>query len=101
VKLADDQQGQTFNAVDPNLKPFMARGGKLVVYHGWSDAALPPMGAVNYYNSVEATLGAPATASFMRLYMVPGMQHCQAAREPTSSANLGPQATHSTISTVH
>ena len=77
VKLADDQQGQTFNAIDPNLKPFMARGGKLIVYHGWSDAALPPMGAVNYYNSVQATLGAPTTDSFMRLYMVPGMQHCQ------------------------
>ena len=32
VKLADEQQGQTFNAVDPNLKAFMARGGKLIVY---------------------------------------------------------------------
>lgn len=76
VKLADEQQGQTFNAIDPNLKPFMARGGKLIVYHGWSDAALPPMGAVNYYNSVEAALGTQATASFMRLFMAPGMQHC-------------------------
>jgi hypothetical protein len=76
VKLADEQQAQTFNAVDPNLKPFMARGGKLIVYHGWSDAALPPLGAIQYFNSVETALGAQSRASFMRLYMVPGLQHC-------------------------
>jgi feruloyl esterase len=76
VKLADDQQGQTFNATDPNLKPFATRGGKLIVYHGWSDAALPPMGSINYYNSVEEAMGPGKPGLFMRLFMVPGMQHC-------------------------
>ena len=76
VKLADDQQGQTFNAIDPNLKPFAARGGKLIMYHGWSDAALPPMGSINYYNSVEEAMGPGKPALFMRLFMAPGMQHC-------------------------
>jgi TonB family protein len=76
VKLADDQQGQTFNAIDPNLKPFARRGGKLIIYHGWSDAALPPMGAVNYYNSVEEAMGLGTPSIFMRIFMVPGMQHC-------------------------
>jgi TonB family protein len=76
VKLADDQQAKTFNADDPNLKPFAAHGGKLIIYHGWSDAALPPQGAINYFNSVQAAGGSPQTADFMRLYMVPGMQHC-------------------------
>jgi TonB family protein len=76
VKMAQEQQGQTFDAIDPNLKPFMDRGGKLIVYHGWSDAALPPLGAIQYYNSVETALGARERASFMRLYMVPGLQHC-------------------------
>ena len=90
VKLADDQQAQTFNAVDPNLKPFMARGGKLIVYHGWSDAALPPMGAINYYNSVEDTLGASAAPSFMRLYMVPGMQHCEGGPGADSFGQFAP-----------
>jgi Tannase and feruloyl esterase len=91
VKLADEQQGQTLNAVDPNLKAFMARGGKLIVYHGWSDAALPPQAAINYYSSVEATLGAQATASFMRLYMVPGMQHCQGGPGATSFGQFVPE----------
>jgi TonB family protein len=76
VKLADDQQGQTFNAIDPDLKAFARRGGKLIIYHGWSDAALPPMGSVNYYNSVEEALGPGKPSLFMRLFMVPGMQHC-------------------------
>jgi feruloyl esterase len=76
VKMAEEQQGQTFDATDPNLKPFMDRGGKLIVYHGWSDAALPPQGALQYYNSVGDALGLVQRASFMRLFMVPGMQHC-------------------------
>ncbi len=90
VKMADEQQGQTFNAIDPNLKAFMARGGKLIVYHGWSDAALPPLGAVNYYNSVEAALGAQATASFMRLFMAPGMQHCTGGPGANSFGQFAP-----------
>ncbi len=76
VKLADEQQARTFNADDPNLKPFAARGGKLIMYHGWSDAALPPVGAINYFESVQAALGAQQTEAFMRLYMAPGVQHC-------------------------
>ena len=92
VRLADEQQGQTLNAVDPNLKAFMARGGKLIVYHGWSDAALPPQAAINYYSSVKAALGTPATDSFMRLYMVPGMQHCQGGPGATSFGQLAPES---------
>jgi feruloyl esterase len=76
VKLAHDQQAQTFDAVDPDLKRFMARGGKLIVYHGWSDAALPPLGSIQYFNAVTAALGEGKTDSFMRLFMAPGVQHC-------------------------
>jgi TonB family protein len=76
IKLAQDQQAQTFDAVDPDLKRFMARGGKLIVYHGWSDAALPPLGSIQYFDSVTATLGSAKTDSFMRLFMAPGVQHC-------------------------
>ncbi len=76
VKMADEQQAQTFNATDPNMKAFMDRGGKLIVYHGWSDAALPPQGAIKYFSSVQAAMGVDKTDSFMRLFMVPGLQHC-------------------------
>jgi feruloyl esterase len=92
VKLADEQQGQTFNAVDPDLKPFAAHGGKLIVYHGWSDAALPPQGAINYFSSVRQALGDAATDNFLRLYMVPGMQHCAGGPGADSFGQSGPLA---------
>jgi len=75
-KLADEKLSQVLNATDPNLKAFNARGGKLILYHGWNDAALPPMNTINYFQSVAAKLGQRQANGFMRLYMAPGMQHC-------------------------
>jgi hypothetical protein len=76
TKLADDSLGQTLNATDPDLKRFKDRGGKLIIYHGWSDAAIPPTATIEYYNRVAAKMGASNAESFVRLFMVPGMQHC-------------------------
>jgi Tannase and feruloyl esterase len=73
---ADATVGSSLNAVDPNLRPFAQHGGKLILYHGWNDPAIPALNSVNYFNSVVKTLGAAATDKFVRLYMVPGMQHC-------------------------
>ena len=60
---------------DPNLKPFVAHGGKLLIYHGWADPGVPPLGSVNYYKSVVDTVG-KKDADSVRLFMVPGMGHC-------------------------
>jgi feruloyl esterase len=75
-KVADDKVGRILNATDPDLKKFAARGGKLILYHGWSDAAIPPVATINYYNRVMTTMGEKQADAFTRLYMVPGMQHC-------------------------
>jgi len=91
VKIADEQQGKTLNATDPNLRPFMAHGGKLILYHGWSDAALPPEGAINYFNSVELAMGRDVASKVLRLYMVPGMQHCAGGPGPSSFGQNGAQ----------
>ncbi|MGA8041508.1 MAG: tannase/feruloyl esterase family alpha/beta hydrolase [Terracidiphilus sp.] len=64
------------DSTDPDLSRFAARGGKLILYHGWNDPAIPPGSTVAYYKSVEAKLGAAKTAGFARLYMIPGMEHC-------------------------
>jgi feruloyl esterase len=62
------------NATDPNLDPFAARGGKLLLWHGWSDAALPATETVKYYESVLARdANAP---DYARLFMIPGCYHC-------------------------
>jgi hypothetical protein len=76
MKLAEEKTARALNAVDADLKSFKARGGKLVIYHGWEDPAIPAINAVNYYESVMAKMGKGDTDSFVRLYMVPGMQHC-------------------------
>jgi hypothetical protein len=83
-KLADDKLAPILNAADANLKAFKARGGKLILYHGWSDAALPPTNTIRYYHDVVAKMGRREVDSFMRLYMVPGMQHCGGGPGPDS-----------------
>jgi hypothetical protein len=63
------------DATDPDLSRFNRRGGKLLMYFGWADPALNPQMGIDYYESVVARMG-PATPSFFRLFMVPGMFHC-------------------------
>jgi len=84
TKIADDTLGQWLNATDPNLKSFKNRGGKLIIYHGWSDPALAPTSSVEYYERVVATMGRKDAESFTRLFMVPGMQHCGGGPGPNS-----------------
>jgi feruloyl esterase len=65
-------------AMDPDLGPFFARGGKLILYHGTTDGLIPYGNSVGYYQSVVNKLGAKRTAAGMRFYLVPGMDHCSA-----------------------
>jgi feruloyl esterase len=76
VKAADSRTARILNATDPNLKRFQARGGKLILYHGWNDPAISPLNSIAYYEQVAGAMGQQAADSFVRLYMVPGMQHC-------------------------
>jgi dienelactone hydrolase len=76
TKAAEDKQSGNLNATDADLSRFRERGGKLILYHGWSDAAIAPENTIDYYNSVAKQMGASQTTTFVRLFMVPGMQHC-------------------------
>jgi hypothetical protein len=93
VKTADDKLAGVLTATDPNLKAFHARGGKLILYHGWSDAAIAPQNTIDYYLNVAKTVGQRDTDRFVRLFMVPGMQHCSDGPGTCSFGQLeaGPQ----------
>jgi tannase/feruloyl esterase len=74
VALADQKHGRILSAVDPDLRLFAERGGKLILYHGWDDA-LAPQNTVNYYESVVTTIGKQAD-TVVRLFMIPRVAHC-------------------------
>lgn len=76
MKMATGKTAEVLNATNPDLSAFRSRGGKLILYHGWNDPAIPALNTVNYYQDVIAKMGRSAADSFTRLYMVPGMQHC-------------------------
>ncbi|WP_439532784.1 tannase/feruloyl esterase family alpha/beta hydrolase [Polymorphobacter sp.] len=66
-----------YAANNPDLRDFKARGGKLIIYHGWNDPAVAPLNSVDYHGAVTRAMGGPATTDdFARLFMVPGMNHC-------------------------
>jgi feruloyl esterase len=62
-------------AMNPDLSQFTDRGGKLITYHGTTDGLIPFANSVNYYEAVVDELGRKADDS-VRLYLVPGMDHC-------------------------
>jgi Tannase and feruloyl esterase len=89
----------SFNATDPDLSRFAARGGKLILYHGWSDAAIPAQGTIAYRDQVVRRMGSDSAASFMRLFMVPGMHHCAGGTGPSEFGQNGVPAPDSDPST--
>ena len=69
------------DSVETDLGKFKARGGKLILYHGWADPAIQPEHTVNYYNSVLGKMGRNQD-NWMKLFMVPGMGHCSGGAGP-------------------
>jgi hypothetical protein len=85
--------GSIIDATDPDLTAFEARGGKLILYHGWNDPALPPSVTLDYYRRVQERMGRERSDNFVRLYMVPGMQHCFGGPGPSIIGQLPPGGT--------
>src|SRR6185312_7500212 len=72
-------------AVDPGIHRFRDRGGRLIMYTGWSDPVAAPLDVIKYYEAVSARMGGlAATQSFFRFFMAPGMGHCGNGPGPNS-----------------
>ena len=70
------------DADNPDLTRFAARKGKLILYHGWADPALNPLGTIDYYSKVMAR--DPNATEYTRLYMMPGVLHCGGGPGPST-----------------
>lgn len=74
---------EILSPLDPDLRPFKARGGKLLLYHGWADPAISALGTLEYWNKVGKVVGSPQELeSFVSLYLIPGMHHCSGGPGP-------------------
>jgi hypothetical protein len=89
VAAADKKFSSVLNATETNMKPFESRGGKLIIYHGWNDAAISALNSINYYENVKNKMGKQDADSFLRLFMVPGMQHCAGGPGPDIFGQMG------------
>ena len=77
----DARLAATFiNATNPNLDAFKAKGRKLIVWHGWSDAAITPLGSIEYYEQVGKR--DDDVRDYFRLFLLPGVLHCSGGRGP-------------------
>lgn len=72
--------GQLLDADDTDLGRFVRTGGKLLIWHGWSDPAIPAGMAIDLYTRIRRDTrqerGQPSTDESVRLFMAPGVQHC-------------------------
>lgn len=86
---ARSKTGKDLDAVNPDLSAFKKRGGKLILYHGWADAAISPLYSIHYYEAVQQKLGRDETAGFVRFYLMPGVKHCADGPGPDSIGQFG------------
>lgn len=71
------------------LDAFFARGGKLLLSHGWSDGLIPAGNTVAFHQALSASLDTDTREAQLRLFMAPGMQHCAGGAGPDSFDTLG------------
>jgi hypothetical protein len=89
LKLSRTKMAPELDSTNPDLSKFAAHGGKLILYHGWDDAAISPWNTVAYYKQVQEAVGAEKAAGFVRLYMAPGMEHCNGGPGPSALGQFG------------
>jgi feruloyl esterase len=87
AKLEQGVSGD-IDARNADLKPFLSRGGKLLMYHGWADPQISPLAAIGYYTQAKRMNGATTNDSF-RLFVAPGMAHCGGGEGPNDFDKIG------------
>jgi feruloyl esterase len=65
---------------NPDIAAFVARGGKLLLWHGFNDPGPSPRSTVAYFTAVNAKV--PAAKDSVRLFLAPGVLHCGGGAGP-------------------
>ena len=71
-----------YDATDPDLSRFSSAGGKLILWHGWSDPHISPRNTIAYYRAMRDVMGEEKVKTFTRLYLFPGGYHCGGGEGP-------------------
>ena len=72
-------------ADNPDLSAFHGNGGKMIIWHGWSDQHVTPQGSLEYFHAVRSQMGAGVEDSFVKLYLFPGVYHCGGGEGPDTA----------------
>ena len=65
-----------WGGANTDLRPYLKRGGKLILWHGLADTSVTPWVSIAYYQGVQKEMGETVTDSFLRLFLIPGVSHC-------------------------
>jgi feruloyl esterase len=84
VAMTDRADYRMLNATDPDLRRFQQRGGKLLLYHGWSDANFSAQFTIDYYERMQGAVGPEQIGEWARLFLAPGMGHCGGGDGPNA-----------------
>lgn len=74
--------------VDADLKPFFDRGGRLLLYIGWNDYHNPAE-LIGWYEKLRRQSTTAATRDAVRLFAIPGMNHCRGGEGCDTFNKLG------------
>ncbi len=77
------------DATQTDIRPFINNGGKLIVWHGGSDMALSVNSTIEYMENVTKSVGAANASASTRLYVAPGVNHCEGGVGPDKTDLLG------------
>lgn len=81
--------GDALDVPADGLAAFFARGGKLLLSHGWNDGLIPAGNTLAFHRDLYAALPAQQAQQQLRLFMAPGMDHCSGGEGPSRFDTLG------------
>jgi feruloyl esterase len=73
AKVRSSAFAKEYESDDPDIRAFLGKGGKLILWHGLSDPGPSPWATIAYYDQVKKLTGANSN---VRLFAAPGVSHC-------------------------